>query len=462
MTSHTFPHAPAKLHLVGIGGIGMSALAQFFVTLGYEVSGSDRDLTTPAQVKLFDKLKTQGIKIFLQDGSGVTDTSPDAIIFSSAIEKDNPDFIAAQDTPRFHRSIAMAETVNRSGMQQIAIAGSCGKTSVTGWMTSALQALGKNPVMINGGYTNEFIDDKFPGNFKAGEEIVVYEADESDGSLVNFKPDCAVLLNLGIDHHEKSKLEEFFDEFLKNSQKITISDKLTYLVPKGREANTFNENVRSDIAAHFAASQITHTPEGTFFKCRENEVKTQQFGDHSASNALAVAATLTQCGFELKDICKALESFTGVTRRFDYKGKNNTTRVYDDYAHNVQKIAACIHTAQNLSDAPVIAAFQPHGYGPLGFMREALKEELKEVLRPQDSFVFLPVFYAGGTTSFSPKSCEVAEEYKSDGLKVSHFENRDDIFNLIEENTEESTLLVLGARDPSLVDWTAALAGNAK
>ncbi|NQZ56918.1 MAG: UDP-N-acetylmuramate--L-alanine ligase, partial [Lentisphaeraceae bacterium] len=109
MTSHNFPHAPAKLHLVGIGGIGMSALAQFFISLGYAVSGSDRDLETPAQVKLFGKLKAQGITIFLQDGSGVQQTSPDAIIYSSAIEDDNPDFLAAKNTPRFHRSIAMAE-----------------------------------------------------------------------------------------------------------------------------------------------------------------------------------------------------------------------------------------------------------------------------------------------------------------------------------------------------------------
>lgn len=220
MTSETFPSAPAQLHLVGIGGIGMSALAQFFVSLGYTVSGSDRDLETPAQVKLFDKLRSQGMTIHLQDGSGVKETKPAALIYSSAIEEDNPDFVTAGETPRFHRSIAMAETVNRSGMKQIAVAGSCGKTSVTGWLASALHALGQNPVMINGGYTTEFISDNFPGNFKPGSDIIVYEADESDGSLVNFRPHSALLLNMGIDHYEKDKLEVFFKEYLGHAEQI--------------------------------------------------------------------------------------------------------------------------------------------------------------------------------------------------------------------------------------------------
>jgi len=462
MNLDTFPQAPAKLHLVGIGGIGMSALAQFLLTLGYEVSGSDRDLTTPAQVKLFDKLKKQGMQIFLQDGSGVRQCLPDAIIYSSAIEDDNPDFVASDKTARFHRSMAMAVAIKRSGMKQIAIAGSCGKTSVTGWLTSALQALGENPAMINGGYTNEFINENFPGNFKPGTGIVVYEADESDGSLVNFEAHTALLLNLGIDHHEKDKLEDFFSTFLAKSENICISNKLVYLQPEGKTSVSFTEDITSELSADFTAAHVTHSQQGTSFVCGDHKVCTSQFGNHSVANALAVSAVLKQNGYNCAEVSEALGAFQGVTRRFDYKGSVGLVHVYDDYAHNVQKIAACIQTAQNLSDAPVIAAFQPHGYGPLGFMRDALKDELRAVLRAQDSFIFLPVFYAGGTTSFKPKSGEVAEEYRTAGLNVSFLSERDQLKGIIATQDGSASLVVLGARDPSLVDWTASLVGVAE
>ena len=457
MTSDEFPQAPAKIFLIGLGGIGMSALAQFFVSLGYEVAGSDRDLVTPAQAALFGKLKKQGISAYIQDGSGVTDFQPDALVYSSAIEDGNPDFIAAGDTPRFHRSMAMAQTVNRSGLTQIAVAGSCGKTSVTGWLASALNALGQDPVMINGGYTGEFISDTFPGNFKPGKNFIVYEADESDGSLVNFRPDSALLLNLGLDHYEKDKLDEFFTEYLGHSQKIVISNKLTYLLPDDKPSVTFKEDVSDSSSADYLPDSISHTPEGAEFESHAQTFKTSQFGNHSVANALAVTATLVQNGFSLEESAASLSAFKGVSRRFDYKGTRGNKRIYDDYAHNIQKISACLTTAQNLSSDPVIGVFQPHGYGPLGFMKDGLKEELKNILRPEDSFVFLPVFYAGGTTSFKPTSNEVAAEYIQDGMAVSDLEERDDLKNFLDNIKSPASVVILGARDPSLSDWSESI-----
>ena len=452
-----FPQPPAKLHLIGIGGIGMSALAQFLVSLGYQVSGSDRDLSTPAQVKLFNKLKSQGIKIFLQDGSGVQEFQPTAIIYSSAIEESNPDFAAATGIPRFHRSMAMAISVNRSGMKQIAVAGSCGKTSVTGWLSSALQALGENPVMINGGYTGEFISESQPGNFKAGEAIIVYEADESDGSLVNFRPDCALLLNLGVDHYEKEKLDELFREFLGNSQLAVVSNQLQYLVPEDKKHFSFTENIKDKNFADYTVSKSESTPEGIHFSCGDVEIKTQQFGNHSAANALAVFSTLVNIGYKPQAVAAALSSFEGVDRRFDFRGLRGNKRIYDDYAHNVQKIAACIETAQGLADQSVIAVFQPHGYGPLGFMRDALKEELQKVLTSRDQFVFLPVFYAGGSTSFKPDSAEVTRDYKQAGLSVIHLSEREELADYLDQQIAPATVVILGARDPSLADWSSSL-----
>ena len=457
MTSLDFPQAPAKIFLIGLGGIGMSALAQFLVSLGYKVAGSDRDLVTPAQAALFEKLKKQGIDAFIQDGSGVKEFKPDAIVYSSAIEESNPDFQAARETARFHRSIAMAQTVNRSGLKQIAVAGSCGKTSVTGWVASALNSLGQDPVMINGGYTGEFVSETYPGNFKPGKNYIVYEADESDGSLVNFRPDSAILLNLGRDHYEKDKLDEFFTEFLGHSKQIVISNKLSYLQPDNKTVFTFKEDVSSDESADYQPDSIHHSPEGAGFDISGISTTTSQFGNHSISNALAVIAVLVQNGFSKEEACSSLKSFKGVARRFDYKGTRGNKRIYDDYAHNIQKISACLTTLQNLAETPVVGVFQPHGYGPLGFMKDELAEELKKILRPEDLFVLLPVFYAGGTTSFKPTSEEVCSEFKNAGINCVHFPDREMLKGYLDSMEAEASVLVLGARDPSLSDWSQSL-----
>ena len=117
----------------------MSALAQFFRSLEFQVAGSDRDISSPSQAELFAKLAKQGIAHYVQDGSGVKDFQPDLIVYSSALEDDNPDFVAAGDTPRLHRSVAMACAVKLSGLKAVAIAGSCGKTSVTAWIAATLR-----------------------------------------------------------------------------------------------------------------------------------------------------------------------------------------------------------------------------------------------------------------------------------------------------------------------------------
>ena len=161
---------------------------------------------------------------------------------------------------------------------------------------------------------------------------------------------------------------------------------------------------------------------------------------HSADNALAVIAALRLCDFSLGKILPALKAFCGVRRRFEFKGRVGLAALYDDYAHNPQKIAACIRAAKDIFGTSVHCLFQPHGYGPLGFMRDALKRELKAVLNEQDRFTLLPVFYAGGTTSFKPSSQEVAEDYLESGLPAVAIEKRDEI-NLSDD--QYGTILVI-------------------
>ena len=445
-----------NIHLIGLGGIGMSALAQLLVTLGYKVTGSDRDLETPAQKKLFAQLAEQGIKVYLQDGSGVKESGAEVFVYSSAIEDDNPDFVAGPNLARLHRSKALKQALDQTGLKQIAVAGSCGKTSVTGWLTAALQNLGQNPMMVNGGYSHDFSSDQWPGNFKDGENFVVYEADESDGSLVNFSPDYSLLLNTGTDHYDYEDLKVMFSKFLGNAKQAMICNHaLPEIIPiSNTKTLTFSRD-----AGDLHLLSTNHENEGLYLSTNEDtEVRTQQWGDHSAENALAVLTVLKACGFSAEDSAKALFDFKGVLRRFDFKGHNDLLYVYDDYAHNPEKIAACLSAAQKISGRPVLALFQAHGYGPLGFMREALKQELTDVLRPQDNFVFLPVFYAGGTTSFKPSAEEVCRDYQETLKGVDHISDKGETADYLAGRVSEpKTIVVLGARDPGLPDWAKSL-----
>ena len=449
----TLPEKGSHIFFIGLGGIGMSGLAQFFEHCGYKVSGSDRDLTTPAQQVLFKKLNSHGIEVFQQDGSGIKEDIK-LIIYSSAIEDDNPDFAAAGDTPRMHRSNAMAALLNQSGLKQIAVAGSCGKTSVTAWIGSALEAAGNNPLVINGGYINEFITAERPGNFKPGDGYAVYEADESDGSLVNFDPSVSLLLNLGKDHYEKDELEVFFRKFLSNAKDhVVVNTSLAYL--NEGYAETFDPSGHD---SELSIDSYSHDENGVCFESPYGSFKTRQWGRHSAENALAVIAVMKALDFDRETITKSIYQFTGVMRRFDFKGTNkNGNRVYDDYAHNPQKIASCISALQELSTRKIHAIFQPHGYGPLGFMRDELKEELLKTLGEDTIFYMLPVFYAGGTTSFKPPSDEVIEDYQNSGMKAIYI-TREETEKLVEEKSAED-FIILGARDPSLITWTSELAG---
>ena len=229
----SLPPPPARLFCVGIGGIGVSALAQLLVHLGYDVAGSDRGLDDPSKAHLYERLRHQGIRLYPQDGSGVRAERPDALVISNAVEPGNPDLTAASpDTPVIHRARALAQALDRTGTRQIAVAGSCGKTSVTGWLAAALRALGEPVILVNGGYDLAAETPDFPGNFLAdpAARFAVVEVDESDKSLVQFTPHYGVLLNVGNDHYSQDELRQVFATFLRHCREgIACLDELAGL-----------------------------------------------------------------------------------------------------------------------------------------------------------------------------------------------------------------------------------------
>ncbi|NLF17193.1 MAG: UDP-N-acetylmuramate--alanine ligase [Lentisphaerae bacterium] len=465
--SGRLPPPPARVFLVGLGGIGMSGLAQALQDRGYAVAGSDRLLDGPGRSELVAQLRGLGLAVYPQDGSGPRQERPDVLVTSAAVEAGNPDLEAAPGVPVCPRARALAALLNAGGGCQIAVAGSAGKTSVTGWIAAALRALGRRVMVVNGGYMLDAESAQRPGNYAADAdpEFQVVEVDESDRSLVEFTPDVGVLLNIGTDHYGREELLAVFGRFLDQCREACV-------LPAGLAAELaghgparrrlFAPAPAAEATAVVAPSEYEPGPHGAAFVLPgAGRVASTQYGRHSATNAAAVLAALEAAGGAAAPaaMVAALGAFRGIRQRFEYVGQRHGRPVYHDYAHNVQKIAAALDTAREAAGSPVTAFFQPHGYGPLGFMREALAETLREALRPGDRWVFLPVYYAGGSSSFTPTAAAVAAEYAAAGLPASALERRDDAAALLDEAGADAAraILVLGARDPSLPAFAAGL-----
>ena len=205
------------LHFIGIGGIGMSALAAMFREHGWRVTGSDRAADRPENRRIFDALKLQGIDVFPQDGSYLAAGRPDYLVCSTAIEEDNPDLAAGVGIERLHRSRLLAMALGSllpAECRTVAVTGSCGKSTVTAYVAEALTNLGADPGCLNGALSKRFAGGRFAGNYRpGGGKFFVFEADESDKSLLNYGADYAVILNLGTDHYDRDELVRVFGAY---------------------------------------------------------------------------------------------------------------------------------------------------------------------------------------------------------------------------------------------------------
>ena len=456
-----------KLHFVGVGGIGMSGLAAMAKTCGFEVTGSDRGAERPENRRIFDALKNQGIKIYPQDGSFAADGLPDHIVYSTAIEEDNPDFAAAGNTPRLHRSALIEKLLSAlDGKETIAVTGSCGKSTVTAYMAEALFNSGEDPSCLNGALSKRFKSPELAGNFRPGKgRYFVFEADESDKSLLNYGTDYAMILNIGTDHYSKEELAEVFGKFLHNVRKGAVLSSEVYeavktYIPENLKISVFYSDPGE--GREFALQKyeiINRTPVARWGGL---ELHLPQHGKHMALNALAVFAMLKMLGFEEKNARRALERFDGIFRRTDFAGKTPAgADVFDDYAHNPEKILSCLSAMRELAAGRVYAVFQPHGFGPLGFMRDQLFEYLEKFLNPDDRFIMLEPYYAGGTTSFKPTASSVIDDWKSRTALPDLYLNFGERENLrkylLAHAKKDDIIVIMGARDNSLSDYAASL-----
>ena len=458
-----------KLHFIGIGGIGMSGLAAMALDLGFQVTGSDRGADKPENQRIFSALKKQGIQIYPQNGSFAQDGLPDFLVYSTAIEEDNPDFLAANGTPRLHRS-ALLEKLMQSleGKRTIAVTGSCGKSTVTAYLAEALYNLELDPACLNGALSKRFKSDVFAGNYRPGSgSFFVFEADESDKSLLNYQVDYAVILNIGTDHYSKEELAEVFGKFLNNVRCGAVLSAEVYsaikeFIPEKLPVSVFYSEAEKDkkfaLENYFIRDRRAHA---VFAGC--GELALPLTGRHNALNALAIYTLLDMLGINKEDCLKALPRFDGIFRRTDFAGHTpQGAMVFDDYAHNPEKIISCLDTMREISGGGrIFAVFQPHGFGPLGFMRDALFLNLEKALSAEDRFILLEPYYAGGTTSFKPTSAEVMTDWLSRAARKENYlthSGRETLSLWLKEHARQGDIIVImGARDNSLSDYALSL-----
>lgn len=387
-----------KRHLIGIGGVGMSALATALVKLGDEVTGADRNLETPN----IAFLRSLGIEVFPDDGSGVDDKT-DEVIVSTAIEETNPGLLKARalDIPVTHRAKALARTLGSYDL--VAVVGTCGKSTVTAMLGHILAECGLDPMGVNGANVPGWEGAVRFGNGR----FAVAEVDESDKSLVAFKPYAAIVTNASADHYSKEEMDEVFDAFVKDAPGPVIDG-------------------RVDIG----------------------EVDVSLPGRHNRNNAYLALKMALALGCDEQKARAALLTFNGVERRLQKIG----TCVYDDYAHNPEKLHAMWTTLAEAYPEGICVVWRPHGYAPLRKMADALVKMFEETVRKQDKLVLLPVYDAGGTTDRSINS-EILFDALKGKIELELVKNLDEAFNVMSvyaAQHKRGALVTCGARDPGL------------
>ena len=349
----------------------------------------------------------------------------------------------------------------------IALTGSAGKTSVTAYLAELLDIITGDVGCLDGGMVKRFARNGRPGNFNPGRRYWVFEADESDKSLLNYQIDYAIILNIGCDHYSEDELVRVFGEFSTHIRKGLITSpavfkKLKFLIPASLKVVLVDDpnNPASDTASDITVTGY-HIINGEIAaEFNNNLVELPQPGLHTAVNIAMVAGMCNMLGFEWSEIIPAIKELRGVARRFDFAGEKNGIRIYDDYAHNPQKLCCCLKTAQSIAEGKVIMIWQPHGYGPLGFMRDELARELSSVLRSNDIFILLEPFYAGGTSSFKPHAAEVITQWHNSGIlkNATTVPDRKEVEYLLKEQVNPGDIvLVCGARDNSIPGWAESL-----
>ena len=439
-----------KVFFIGVAGTGMSALAQYLSGIGKQVSGSDRYFSPDVFNETQQKLEEAGIQCFIQDGSGM-DENTHLVVVSTAVEDAVYEVQLAKKygSPIIRRSELLALICKSK--KTIAVGGTSGKSTTSAMLFDMLQYAGMKPSIISGAGLVSIIREGKIGNAKVGEgEWLVIEADESDGSIVQYQPNVGLLLNVDKDHQEIEVLMDLFGQFKNNTTDIFIVN----------QDNVFSKKISRNLNVDFSSDKnsgagfiaVNFQQHGLNIEFEVNQVlfSMKVLGKHNMENALAAIAVANSLGVSLQTCSMALSNYEGIYRRHQILGDKNGVMLIDDYAHNPAKCAASIAACQPIAPK-VIAWFQPHGYGPTRFLRNDFVNEIAKVLRAEDEIWMSEIFYAGGTAVKDISSNDLIKDIAAMGKNAFFVEDRNELVSAVRSHfTERCVLLLMGARDPSL------------
>jgi len=461
------PRDIGPVHFVGIGGIGMSGIAEVLANLGYTVTGSD--VADNANVK---RLREKGVPVAIGHKAENIDGA-DVVVISSAIKRDNPELVAARAKrlPVVRRAEMLAELMRLKSC--VAIAGTHGKTTTTSLVAALLDAGGLDPTVINGGIINAYGTNARLG----GGDWMVVEADESDGTFLKLPADIAIVTNVDPEHldhfHTFDAVQDAFRAFVENipfygfAVMCTDHPVVQTLVGKltDRRIITYGENPQADVRL----SDIVHKNGQSEFSVlfRDREGKTTHTieklmlpmpGRHNASNATAAVAVAHELGIADDLIRKALAGFGGVKRRFTRVGTWNGAVIIDDYGHHPVEIAAVLRAGRESAKGQVIAVMQPHRYTRL----HDLFDQFCTCFNDADAVIVAPVYPAGEAPIAGADRDGLVAGLRAHGHKQAiPLEAPDKLAALIKDLAKPGDYVVcLGAG--SITQWAYALPDELK
>ncbi len=434
-----------SVHFTGIFGSGMSALAQYLRFQGISVSGSDRMLSSEDTSFIRKSLEGVGCTIVQQDGSGVN-ADIDVVCVSTAIEESNPDIVTARccGIPIIHRSDLLAAII--ATKETIAVAGTSGKSTVTAMIFEFLSACEKSPSLISGAALRRLEKQGLIGNaFSGSSDLLVVEADESDGTLVKYCPDAAVILNISKDHKSIDEITKLFKTLTVNTPWTAsnaddpILASLPATVRFGRNGSSSwkpdHEQLLPTSVKLYKGGMTYHLPLP---------------GSHNLENLRAALCVCEYFGCEQTALAEAVKSYEGVARRFSMTETKHNIHVVDDFAHNPAKIVAAVSAARGLSGR-ILAVYQPHGFGPTRFLKDEYIATFRTVFMQRDSLYLLPIYYAGGTAQKNISSEDIIQGLGPVAFNAHAVRDRNELLtNLLSDAQPGDCVLIMGARDPSL------------
>jgi len=450
----------------GVGGSGMMPLAMIVQAQGNRISGSDRALDQGRTPEKFDWLRAHGVALHPQDGSGVV-SADQVVVATGAVEDTVPDIGAARRVGAVikTRPQLLSELFN-AAPTSVGVAGTSGKSTITGMIAWILDQAGRAPTVVNGAVMKNFASaaQPFASALIGSPDLFVAEVDESDGSIARYEPTVAVVSNISLDHKSMEELRDLFGGFVGRATTAVLNldnletAALAQALPAGKAITFALGEEEADLSAH----DLQPLPTGMTFELRVRGEATRAArlnvpGAHNVANALAALGAVRALGVDMDQAVAALETFSGIRRRLEVVGTQNGVTVIDDFAHNPDKIAATLKTLHAF-DGRLLILFQPHGFGPLKLMQQAFIEGFAGLMRLDDVLLMPEPVYYGGTTDRSVGSEDIAAGVRAAGRQAQALATRADCGDRIVDMARPGDrVVVMGARDDSLSTFAAEL-----